>query len=139
MLGLECVILPVTAPLVITLPCTLPSSFTASNQLSICATRFWSIRYSAISLASGMSSLDKIPSSTIACPVSVNCLGFHPNSTSFSPICFLDPGLKITTLSAMGLPWVLWKRGVMTGGHLLCICSYIPAIFPLMSVSRQVA
>ena len=95
MLGLECVIRPVTAPLGLTYPCTLPSFLTASSQLCTCAIRFWIIRYSPISAASGipLTSLST-DSSTMGCPVSVNVLGFQPKYCRCLPICCRDPRLN---------------------------------------------
>ena len=95
MLGLECVMRPVTAPLGLTYPCTLPSSVTASNQLCTCAIRFCIIRYSPIKDACGMPFTSRsTASSTMACPVSVNCLGFQPKYCRYLPICCRDPKLN---------------------------------------------
>ena len=95
MLGLECVIRPVTAPLGLTYPCTLPSSLTASNQLCTCAIRFWIIRYSPISVASGIPFTSfSTASSTMACPVSVNVLGLQPKYSRCLPICCREPRLN---------------------------------------------
>ena len=97
MLGLECVMRPVTAPLGLTYPCTLPSSsLTASIQLCTCAIRFCSMRYSPINAASGMPvTALRTDSSTMACPFSVNCLGFQPKYCKCLPICCRDPRLNI--------------------------------------------
>ena len=71
------------------------SSSAATTQESTCATRFCTIRYSAISCACGMPlTLDSIDSSTTGCSVGVNTFGTHPKSFRYSPICLREPRLN---------------------------------------------
>ena len=140
MLGLWCVIRPVTAPLVITLPCTRPSGCVCSIQLSICAIRFCNIKYSAMAFASGKSRPSSVVSSTMTLPFSVNFSGFQPFSMSLSAICLRLPGLKSSTMSERGLPVVLWVRPeVILGGKILCISTMIDSSLVLNSANNCIA
>ena len=65
MFGPKCAIRPDIALSVRTFPCTFPSSSNNSNQDLICAVRLLRSKYSAIILASGISTFFKVPSSTI--------------------------------------------------------------------------
>ena len=140
MLGLWCVIRPVTAPLVMTLPCTRPSACIASIQLSICAIRFCSIKYSAMAFASGKSRPSSVVSSTMTLPFSVNLDGFQPFSMSLSAICLRLPGLNGSMMSLRALPLVLWVRPAVTlGGKIPCISTVIASSLALSSASNRIA
>ena len=96
MLGELWLIRFVTAPIVMTLPCTLPVfSLIALTQDEACALLFRNNMYLLMSSASGMVHSFNVPSLTTGLPVfSVNCLGFHPRFINLSPICCRLCGLN---------------------------------------------
>ena len=125
MLGFWCVIRPVTAPLVITLPCTLLSSLRLSIHDSNSPTLFWIIRYSAISWASGKSIALRVPSSTMILPFSVFLVNLTPRIWSLVAICCLEPTLNTVTLSLSLLPVFSDQRSSTIGVKIVCIASVI--------------
>ena len=120
MLGELCVILPVAAPDPLTLPCTLPSCFTASSQLLICEALFWSIKNSATDCAVLSVIAPKIVSSTLYWPASVFCLNLTPTLCNLLTICCLLPTLNSSTPSFSRLPVFSLHRSVMIGGNNCC-------------------
>ena len=122
MLGLWCVIRPVTAPQGFTRPCTrsVVESACSIHDLTI-AERFCSVRYSSTRIASGMCLLtSRVRSSTTALPVSVSLSHNAPLAVRRSATCTRDPGLKIVTLSLSLLPVFSDQRSSVIGGKTSC-------------------
>ena len=86
-------------------------------QDSTRAERFCSKKYSANLAATGIVQADSVFSSTLACPVGVNSLGFQPSLHSLSAICCLDDGLNSITLSFKRLPVFSEYRCSIIGGN----------------------
>ena len=131
MLGVWWVMRPVTAPLLMTRPWTLPSSFTWSSHEWTCAYLFCSIKYSLMTLASGKSMVSRTASSTIGLPFSVVFLKTTPSPDSLFAICCLDPTLKTSTLSLSLLPVLSEYLSCMIGGNFSCSSSSISFILSL--------
>ena len=86
-----------------------------------------------------MSILLRTVSSTLACPLSVNSLGFHPSDCKRSPICLRLPTLKRVTLSLSRLPVFSDMRCSTIGGNTSCILLSISAILSAISACKIVA
>ena len=131
MLGDWCVIRPVTAPLLMTRPWTLPSSCTWSSHEWTCAYLFCSIKYSLTTLASGKSMVSRTASSTIGLPFSVVFAKTTPSPDNLFAICCLDPTLKTSTLSLRRLPVFSDHLSWIIGGNFSCNSSSISFILSL--------
>ena len=119
------------APRVLYLQCILPS-MQWLIQDSTRAERFCSKKYSANLAATGIVQADSVFSSTLACPVSVNSLGFQPSLHSLSAICCLDDGLNSITLSFKRLPVFSEYRCSIIGGNSSSHCLSILYSLPCM-------
>ena len=139
MLGDWCVMRPVTAPLLMTLPWTLPSSCTCSSHEFTCAYLFCSIKYSLTTFASGRSMVSRTASSTIGLPFSVSLSKRTPRLESLFAICCLEPTLKTSTLSLSRFPVFSDHLSWMIGGNFFCSSSSMSFIFSLNVEHKSLA
>ena len=128
-----------TAPLLMTRPWTLPSSFTCSSHELTCAYLFCSIRYSLTTLASGRSMVSRTASSTIGLPFSVTLSKRTPRLESLFAICCREPTLKTSTLSLSCFPVFSDQRSWTIGGNFCCNSSSISFILSLNVAHRSLA
>ena len=129
MLGLWCVMRPVIAPLVVTLPCTLPSSCTCSSHEDTWAYLFCSKRYSRTKTASGICLFSSsVFSSTCGLPDGVSSDHIAPLASSLSATCCREPGLNTVTLSLRRLPVFSDHLSSTIGGNTSCNSSSIAYI-----------
>ena len=123
---------PVTAPFVVTLPCTLPSSCTCSSHEETCAYRFCKSKYSRTSNASGICLFSSsVLSSTCGLPLGVSSFHTAPLASSLSATCCLLPGLNTVTLSLRRLPVFSDHLSSTIGGNTFWSSSSISFIFSL--------
>ena len=98
--------------------------------------RFCSIRYRAISLASGKSMPSNTFSLMMVLPFSVSCVNLTPRDASLSAICCLLPGLKGVTLSFSSFPVFSLIRFSTIGGNVACNSPSISATSPESCANR---
>ena len=130
---------PVTAPLLITRPCTLPSSFTCCSHELTCAYLFCSIKYSLTTFASGRLMVSRTASSTIGLPFSVTLSKRTPSPASLFAICCLEPTLKTSTLSLSFFPVFSDHLSWTMGGNFFCNSSSMSFILSLNVEHRSLA
>ena len=164
MLGLACVILPVTAPIVYTVPCIRSLRSRFSNHASTVFHLVSSIFHSASFLA-GSGALSntvlRFSSHILGEPFGVNITGFQPNSSKRSMICFGLPRLKgLNCIRENGPPTSSTSmpdsptldispffvyRGITSrinfalGRKCLCTSSLIVSALPLVSANKATA
>ena len=134
-----CVIRPVTAPLLSTLPCIRPSSPTALSHAFSRPSFFCSVMYSSTSIASGVPASFSVVSDTLGLPVGVVSDHLTPREESRAATCCRAPGLNTSTLSFSCLPVFSDTRLWMMGGKVACSSASSSSIRLTVELYREKA